>query len=71
MSNNTDVIRTFVKRAALYIAEVKSLSIEDALSYVYNSDTFRILDEGCSSVVGYFQTRTCFWKSRVKSRGFE
>ncbi|MED9899853.1 MAG: hypothetical protein UFM30_03505 [Bacteroidales bacterium] len=45
MSNNTDVIRTFVKRAALYIAEVKSLSIEDALSYVYNSDTFRILDE--------------------------
>lgn len=45
MSNNMDVIRTFVKRAALYIAEVKSLSIEDALSYVYNSDTFRILDE--------------------------
>ena len=45
MSNNTDVIRTFVKRAALCIAEVKSLSIEDALSYVYNSDTFRILDE--------------------------
>lgn len=45
MSNNTDLIRTFVKRAALYIAEVKSLSIEDALSYVYNSDTFRILDE--------------------------
>lgn len=45
MSNNTDIIRTFVKRAALYIAEVKSLSIEDALSYVYNSDTFRILDE--------------------------
>lgn len=45
MSNNTDVIRTFVKRAALYIAEVKSLSIEDALSYVYNSDTFHILDE--------------------------
>ena len=45
MSNNTDVIRTFVKRAALYIAEVKSLSIEDALSCVYNSDTFRILDE--------------------------
>lgn len=45
MSNNTDVIRTFVKRAALYIAEVKSLSIEDALSYVYNSDTFRILEE--------------------------
>lgn len=45
MSNNTDVIRTFVKRAALYIAEFKSLSIEDALSYVYNSDTFRILDE--------------------------
>lgn len=45
MSNNTDVIRTFVKRAALCIAEDKSLSIEDALSYVYNSDTFRILDE--------------------------
>ena len=36
----------FIKRAALYIAESNSLAIGDALSFVYNSETFRLLEEG-------------------------
>lgn len=28
----------------MYIAEAKSLSVEDALSYVYNSETFRMIE---------------------------
>ena len=36
----------FIKRAALHIAESNSLAIGDALSFVYNSETFRLLEEG-------------------------
>lgn len=46
MSNNNQIIELdFVRQAALFIAESKSLTIEDALSFVYNSETFRMLDE--------------------------
>lgn len=45
MSNDSKEALAFVKEAALYIAQTKSLSIEDALSVVYNSDTFRLIDE--------------------------
>ncbi len=45
MSSNTEQVNDFVKQAALFIAEFKSLSVEDALSVVYNSETFRIIDE--------------------------
>ena len=45
MSNDSKEALTFVREAALYIAQTKSLSIEDALSVVYNSDTFRLIDE--------------------------
>lgn len=46
MSNRNSIVELdFVRQAALFIAESKSLSIEDALSFVYNSETFRMLDE--------------------------
>lgn len=45
MSNDSKEALAFVKEAALYIAQTKSLSIEDSLSVVYNSETFRLLDE--------------------------
>ena len=45
MSSNTTISREFATKAALYIAEEKSLSIEDALSYVYNSDTFQMIED--------------------------
>lgn len=45
MSNDSKEALAFVKEAALYIAQTKSLSIEDALSVVYNSETFRLIDE--------------------------
>ena len=45
MSNDSKDAVAFVKEAALYIAQTKSLSIEDALSVVYNSETFRLIDE--------------------------
>ncbi len=46
MSNNNPIVELdFVKQAALFIAESKSLTVEDALSFVYNSETFRMLDE--------------------------
>ena len=45
MSNDSNEVVDFVKQAALHIAESKSLSIEDALSIVYNSETFRYIDE--------------------------
>ena len=45
MSNDSKEVVAFVKQAALYIAESKSLSVEDALSIVYNSETFRHIDE--------------------------
>lgn len=45
MSNNSELILAFVRQAALFMAESKSLPIEDALSFVYNSDTFRLIDE--------------------------
>lgn len=46
MSNNNSIIELdFVRQAALFIAESKSLTVEDALSFVYNSETFRMLDE--------------------------
>ena len=45
MSNDSKDALAFVKEAALYIAQTKSLSIEDALSVVYNSETFRLIDE--------------------------
>lgn len=46
MNNNTQLQLDFIKRAALYIAESNSLAIGDALSFVYNSETFRLLEEG-------------------------
>lgn len=46
MSNNNSCVELdFVRQAALFIAESKSLTVEDALSFVYNSETFRMLDE--------------------------
>ena len=45
MSNDSKEALAFVKEAALYIAQTKSLSIEDALSVVYNSETFRLIDD--------------------------
>lgn len=48
MSNDSKEALAFVKEAALYIAQTKSLSIEDALSVVYNSETFRLIDENKS-----------------------
>ncbi len=46
MSNRNSIVELdFVRQAALFIAKSKSLSIEDALSFVYNSETFRMLDE--------------------------
>lgn len=44
MNNDSKEVVDFVKQSALYIAELKSLSIEDALSVVYNSETFRLID---------------------------
>ena len=49
MSNDSKEALAFVKEAALYIAQTKSLSIEDALSVVYNSETFRLIDENEAS----------------------
>lgn len=46
MNNNTQLQLDFIKCAALYIAESNSLAIGDALSFVYNSETFRLLEEG-------------------------
>jgi hypothetical protein len=46
MNNNTPLQLDFIKRAALYIAESNSLAIGDALSFVYNSETFRLLEDG-------------------------
>jgi hypothetical protein len=46
MNNNTQLQLDFIKRAALYIAESNSLAIGDALSFVYNSETFRLLEDG-------------------------
>lgn len=46
MSNKNSIVELdFVKQAALFIAESKFLAVEDALSFVYNSETFRLLDE--------------------------
>ncbi|MGM9770902.1 MAG: hypothetical protein ACI3Y6_09350 [Candidatus Cryptobacteroides sp.] len=45
MNSNTTISREFATKAALYIAEEKSLAIEDALSYVYNSDTFQMIED--------------------------
>lgn len=46
MNNKNSIVELdFVRQAALFIAESKSLTIEDALSFVYNSETFRLLDE--------------------------
>ncbi len=46
MSNKNSIVELdFVKQAALFIAESKFLTVEDALSFVYNSETFRLLDE--------------------------
>lgn len=44
-NNNSSVELDFVRQVALFIAESKSLTVEDALSFVYNSETFRMLDE--------------------------
>lgn len=44
-NNNSSVELDFVRQAAFFIAESKSLTVEDALSFVYNSETFRMLDE--------------------------
>ena len=44
-NNNSSVELDFVRQSALFIAESKSLTVEDALSFVYNSETFRMLDE--------------------------
>lgn len=46
MNNKNSIVELdFVRQAALFIAESKSLTIEDALSFVYNSETFRLLDK--------------------------
>ncbi len=44
MNNKNPISGEFITKAGLYIAEAKSLSVEDALSYVYNSETFRMIE---------------------------
>ena len=46
MSSNSTKELDFITRASLFIAESHSLPIEDAMSYVYNSDTFLTLETG-------------------------
>ena len=44
MNKNNLISSDFITKAGLYIAEAKSLSVEDALSYVYNSETFQMIE---------------------------
>lgn len=44
MNKNNPISSDFITKAGLYIAEAKSLSVEAALSYVYNSETFRMIE---------------------------
>ena len=44
MNKNNPISSEFITKAGLYIAETKSLSVEDALSYVYNSETFQMIE---------------------------
>ncbi len=44
--------RSFAKKAAMYIAEDKALTVDEALSYVYNSETFRTLEDGNPQTCG-------------------
>ena len=46
MNTNNSISNEFITKAGLYIAEAKSLSVEDALSYVYNSETFQMIENG-------------------------
>ena len=44
MNKNNLISSDFITKAGLYIAEAKSLSVEDALSYVYNSETLQMIE---------------------------
>ncbi len=46
MSSNSTRELDFITQASLFIAESHSLPIENAMSYVYNSDTFHTLETG-------------------------
>lgn len=68
MSNNAETVLAFVRQAALYIAELKSLSIEDALSFVYNSETFRLIDESKLDNMNVQQMLDIFKKELVSGK---
>lgn len=44
MNKNNSISSEFITKAGLYIAEAKSLSVEDSLSYVYNSETLQMIE---------------------------
>ncbi len=67
-NNNTEDILNFVRQAALYVAESRALSIEDALSIVYNSDTFRLLDENKMTGLSFEQLLDTFKREIVSGK---
>lgn len=68
MSNDSKEALAFVREAALYIAQAKSLSIADALSVVYNSETFRLIDENESGDMTLPQLLDIFKQEVVSGR---